>query len=174
MQAVYLKPAEYYFGDQPARVATVLGSCVALSLYHRHSRLGAMCHALAPDCGGATACQNKCTQMSRYVNCMIPAMIRSFFSRGIKPGDIEVKLFGGAAMIDTDSRRASRGVGALNVEAVREILRLNSLKLRTCDVGGRIGRKIVFDTRTGEVFLKRLRPADWRPQPTADVAIKSW
>jgi len=164
MKSVYLKPAEYYFGDQPARITTVLGSCVALSLYYPRSGLAAMCHALASDCGNATSCQKKCANRYRYVSCMIPAMIHSFYSRGIKPEDIEAKLFGGAAMLDADSSRISRGVGALNVKAVQEILRKNNLKIKASDIGGRFGRKIIFDTRTGEVLLKRLHPANWRSQ----------
>ena len=163
MQALYLKPGEYYLGNRPTRVVTVLGSCVAISMYHRPSGLAAICHALAPDCGAAADCPNGCPGLQRYVNCMIPAMARAFSARGIGPASIETKLFGGAAMIDGNNRRdPDKSVGALNIAASRKVIQQCGLTLKSSDVGGHAGRKIIFETATGDILLKRLQPTDWR------------
>ena len=163
MHALYLKPGEYYLGDHPTRVVTVLGSCVAVSMYHRPSGLAAICHALAPNCGATADCPNGCPRLHRYVNCMIPAMVRAFSSRGISPANIETKLFGGAAMIDGDSRRdPEKLVGAQNIAAAREVIQQCGLILKSSDVGGRVGRKIIFETATGDILLKRLQQDKWR------------
>jgi chemotaxis protein CheD len=159
MRKLYLKPGEYYLGDQPARIVTVLGSCVAVSMFHRKSGLAALCHALAPDCGPAADCTNGCAQIYRYVNCMIPAMARAFLTRGIRPMDTETKLFGGAAMINAYSGATPRkSVGAMNIAAARKVIQNFGLILKSADVGGHLGRKIIFDTSTGDVLLKRLGP----------------
>ena len=163
MHTVYLKPGEYYLGDRPTRVTTVLGSCVAVSMHHRPSGLAAICHALAPDCGVASDCANGCPKQQRYVNCMIPAMVRAFSSHGIGPVNIETKLFGGAAMIDGDNQRNPETlVGALNIAAARKVIQQCGLTLKSSDVGGHVGRKIIFDTATGDILLKRLQPTDQR------------
>lgn len=158
MRSLYLKPGEYYFGCHPVRITTVLGSCVSVSMYHRPDGLAALCHVVAPDCAARAACNQKCAEFHRYVNCMIPAMARSFFSRGIRPKEMEVKLFGGAAMIDGAGRRAFRtSVGAMNIAAARSVLQQHGLHVISTDVGGFAGRKIIFDASTGDVLLKRFR-----------------
>lgn len=78
-------------------------------------------------------------------------------SRGLRPKDIEVKLFGGAALIGTLSKeRIALSIGQQNVKAALETIANCGLKLKVMDVGGNFGRKIIFDTSTGEVFMKRL------------------
>ena len=152
---IYLKPGEYYFGDQPAYVHTVLGSCVAVSIFHRHTGLAAICHAVQPECGMMDACKNRCAQHSRYVSCMVAAMVRSFFARRAVPADLAVKLFGGAAIIgDDDHRQKQPTVGAMNVAAARQVLQRNGLNLEAIQVGGDFGRKIIFNTQTGVVLMK--------------------
>ena len=163
MHALYLKPGEYYLGDHPTKVTTVLGSCVAVSMYHRPSGLAAICHAVAPDCDATASCPSGCPKLQRYVRCMIPAMVHAFSSRGVSPANIETKLFGGAAMIDGDNRRdPGKLVGAQNIAAAREVIQQCGLVLKSSDVGGRVGRKIIFETATGDILLKRLHPSSWR------------
>lgn len=158
MRSLYLKPGEYHFGDRPMRITTVLGSCVAVSLFHRPSMLACICHVMAPACRPDADCQAGCTQIYRYVNCMIPAMIRSFMTRSIAPKDIETKLFGGAAVIGDACRSADEdSIGAMNIAAARKTIADFGLNIKTEDVGGCVGRKIIFDTSTGDILLKRLR-----------------
>jgi chemotaxis protein CheD len=154
---IYLKPGDYYLGHQPVLVHTVLGSCVAVSMFHRPSRLAALCHAVQPDCGLAGVCKNRCAHPTRYVTCMISAMIRTFGARQIRPADIEVKLFGGATMIGfPDGRQRQLAVGTMNMAAARKIAQAHGLHLQAADVGGALGRKIIFDTRAGVVWVKRM------------------
>jgi chemotaxis protein CheD len=158
MHTVYLKPGEYYFGDQPVQIHTVLGSCVAVSMFHRRTGLAALCHTLAPDCRSAVACQKRCDRPYHYVSCTIPSMIRSFSARMIPASDVEVKLFGGAALIDAPEGDAhGSSVGMMNIAAARNSFQKLGIILKASDVGGRCGRKIIFDTRTGDVLVKRMR-----------------
>ena len=165
MRVVYLKPCEYYYGDRPVRVITVLGSCVAVTMYHRPSGLAAICHLVAPDCTISKGCTSECTQMGRYVNCMIPAMATSFATHGIRPAELEVKLFGGASMLDSGGRdNAQESLGEINTAMARKLLRQYGLTIKCADVGGHQGRKIIFDTRSGDVLLKRILPVSSLPE----------
>ena len=41
---IFLQPGELWFGDEQTRIRTILGSCVAVTLWHPGRRIGGMCH----------------------------------------------------------------------------------------------------------------------------------
>ena len=41
---IFLQPGEIFFGDSSTRIRTVLGSCVAMTLWHPQRKVGGMCH----------------------------------------------------------------------------------------------------------------------------------
>jgi chemotaxis protein CheD len=73
--------------------------------------------------------------------------------------EIEVKVFGGA---DTFSAapggRRGFSIGQRNTEIAMQSLKKEGLSILSLDVGGATGRKLFFNTHTGEVLLKRLQP----------------
>jgi chemotaxis protein CheD len=148
-ETVYLRPAEAYVDDRPALVSTILGSCVAVTMFHRATMRGRMCHAVLPT--NPSPGQG---DTFRYVDSSITYMMEDLLFKGIERTEIEVKLFGGAKAIDRDDRGTT--VGELNIERALQVIRKERLTLFASDVGGRAGRKIVFDTRSGKVLLKRL------------------
>ena len=158
LASVYLKPGEMAVRDVPTRVTTVLGSCVAVTMYVSRFRVGAICHALLPRCRERGQCQTGCAEPFKYVNCVVPEMIEAIKRRGARPRDIEVKLFGGADMFaPMPGSRRSVSVGGENVEEAIRAVEAFGLRIKVSDVGGTRGRKIFFFTHTGEVWLKRLR-----------------
>lgn len=169
MDYVYLKPGELYFGDKFAEVTTVLGSCVAVTMHHDGSGLSAICHALQPTCQTAAVCNESCLdQCLRYVDCVIPRMVENFRAHGVRPGSIQVKLFGGAAIIGSQQARSSHlSVGQMNVMAAMEIIQARNLKLEVANAGGYVGRKIIFNTRTGIVWVKKFQNLS-HPIPAGD------
>lgn len=148
VESIYLKPGELTVAERPALVCTVLGSCVALTLFSPRLRVGAICHAMLPsgECGGPF----------KYVDSSVRHMLEQFERLRIKRSEIVVKLFGGADMFDAASPNRSPTVGRQNIQFASETLRQEGLQLVGSDVGGRQGRKLLFYTHTGEVLLKRL------------------
>jgi len=161
--SVYLKPGEMHIAQKPTLVTTVLGSCVSVTMFHRVSGVGAICHELLPQCKGKKDCDDGCVDGFKYMNCSIQRMIERFKTLKVGLGDIEVKIFGGADVLSpADTASNTINVGKENIEtALREIER-EGLRLVTYDVGGTFGRKILFYTHTGEVLLKRLKTTDRR------------
>ena len=45
---VFLQPGEFHFGHARTRIKTILGSCVAITMWHPILRIGGMCHYLLP------------------------------------------------------------------------------------------------------------------------------
>lgn len=161
LPSVYLGPGDMVVCDQPARVVTVLGSCVSVTMFHVNSRLGAVCHSVLPSCRHETMCGGACDEMFRYVDCSLLYMLSTFRNHGIPGSEIEVKVFGGA---DTLTSRRENTIGSQNVRTALHIIGLEDLKIKAADVGDSFGRKLIFFSHTGEVFLKRLKggTAGWR------------
>jgi chemotaxis protein CheD len=165
LPAARLNPGDLIVADRPALLVTILGSCVAATMFHRRLGLGAMCHGMLPESdtdGGR--------ERFRYVSDAIRHMAEQFRAAGAKPQEIEVKLFGGADVLQGDDRRgcSPATVGARNVQAALEALEAEGLTVRASELRGCNGRKILFNTETGDVFLKRLgrrpcqAPSPWR------------
>ncbi len=157
LQAVYLKPGQVCFIQTPTVVTTVLGSCVAVTMYGKKLGVAAICHAMLPACRTPEACASGCLEPYKYVECAVPKMIRWMRRYKMALCDIEVKVFGAADMIAALDRKDSvRPVGRQNLAAVRGALARAGVRITAEDTGGAVGRKIHFRSDTGEVFLKRL------------------
>jgi len=158
LSVITLNPAELHVSTTPVIVRTVLGSCVAVTMFNRHRRIAAICHALLPHPNNNEPDTANYVENRRYVTCVIPEMVRTMRRHDILPQEIEVKVFGGSDTLGRSAGQESdHPVGRLNVKAVMEMLEAERLSLKTSDVGGTRGRKILFYTHTGEVLLKRLR-----------------
>lgn len=148
---IFLKPGEMHFALNPTIVSTVLGSCISVTMYDAAHRMGAICHAILPD-------EIITGDPYRYVDSSIKAMLRRFERHGIKKGNLEVKLFGGADILPPGNGiYRTMTVGKQNIFRAREVLKWERLQLLASDVGGSRGRKILFHTHSGEVYLQRLR-----------------
>lgn len=147
---IYLKPGELYVGERQTTVTTVLGSCISVTMFHPERHIGAICHALLPQ-------EKEQGEELRYVDASILKMLECFARYGICRTDIEVKLFGGSEVLFA-GRYKIRGitVGRQNIEVAMKVIEAEQLRLVASDLGGTQGRKIIFHTHTGEIFLKRL------------------
>ncbi|WP_420264409.1 chemotaxis protein CheD [Candidatus Magnetominusculus dajiuhuensis] len=152
---VFLKPGEVYITGKPALVKTVLGSCVSITMFEPMRRTAAICHGMLPDCVGEGC--GECPEKLKYVTCSIKYILNKMRDRGVNARDIEVKAFGGGDVLTYKNYDAKATVGRQNIDAALEILGALGLKPKTSDLGGDRGRKIFFNTQTGEVLLRKLR-----------------
>jgi chemotaxis protein CheD len=152
--SVFLQPGELFTGQTGARVKTVLGSCVAITIRDRRLGLAAMAHCLLPE-AGAPLEQLPRTEALRFVDTTIQIMFNAFARKGARLGDLEVKLFGGADGLGRYIE-SKNGVGSRNVEAAQILLAARGLNPVASNVGGSRGRVIEFDTCTGEVCVRQL------------------
>lgn len=161
LPVVYLKPAEMLVREKPGIIRTILGSCIAVTMFNRRLGITAICHALLPKCPSPAEAQEHLSKL-KYVDTVIPEMIRRIRNFGVEPDEIEVKLFGGSDMLGATQVEAGRDqpVGRLNIETAKQVLHAEHLVVSVTDVGGKFGRKIFFYTHTGEVLLKRLKADD--------------
>lgn len=154
---VYLKPGGLLVMREPQIVITVLGSCVAVTFYNARLHVSAICHAMLPRPRQSQSGSDRDEGQFKFLSDAIPHMAMQFAKLGISPTEVDVKLFGGGNVIGVKDRdHPERGLGSINVQTARELLEAASFHIRAANVGGDRGRKILFDTSTGEVRHKHL------------------
>ena len=157
----YLEPGHVYFSRHAANIRTVLGSCVTVCLWDRRLKCGGMTHFMYPS----VHVRDQAT--SKYGNVAVLALFKMMKKAGCRNGDIEAQIFGGAHPEGTNGNNGNN-VGGENVRVARAVLERNSVPVLSQDVGGVMGRKIVFDTGTGDVAVlkvHKIRDADWLTGP---------
>ena len=132
-------------------MVTTLGSCVAACVHDPAAAIGGMNHFLLPEVpesedGGASAA-------ARYGSVAMERLINELLSRGARRDRLEVKLFGGARVIDS-----SFDVGQSNARFALDYVRREGLKLVGQDLGGGSARRIHYFPNTGKALRKLLRP----------------
>ena len=143
---VYLHAGALHASREPAQVTTILGSCVAICLWDRLTRVAGINHYMLPhDVGQQTG-------TLRYANFAITELLRQIRDLGGDRRRLEAKVFGGASVLAAAQR--GHDLGAKNVEVARERLRQERIGITAEDVGGTRGRKLVFLTWDGSVLIK--------------------
>jgi chemotaxis protein CheD len=146
---VYLHAGHVFVSSKPCEVSTVLGSCVGVLLVDSVLRFGGACHYLLPFEGAGAAAT------PRFGNVAIATLVERMLVLGSRKRDLRAKLFGGASMLQGD-RPDAPNLGAKNVDVARQCLEQEGIPIVAEDVGGHTGRKLVFLTDRGHVWVKTL------------------
>ncbi|MDD2733522.1 MAG: chemotaxis protein CheD [Desulfuromonadaceae bacterium] len=149
-QHIYLKPGEVMITRTPMLISTVLGSCVAVTIFSASRGFGAICHAMLPENTGRD-------NDFRYVDTALRHIHNKILEYGIG-SDLVVKLFGGAQVLDVRANDPSRlTIGDQNVSKAEEELKSLGFSVTARDTGGLLGRKLFFCTRSGDVYMRQMR-----------------
>jgi len=152
---VYLKPGDFHFDRAPKRIRTVLGSCVAITVWHPQRLHGGMCHYMLPDRGGRAREKPD----GRYADDAVELFMRELAREGTRPSEYEVKLFGGGRMFEFRNQRLAEAmdIGQRNIEAGRKLLRERGFTVRSEHLAGNGHRNLIFDIANGHVWLRHVR-----------------
>lgn len=144
---IFLLPGAFAFGDRSLRLRTLLGSCVAIALWHPYRRIGGMCHYLLPGTPG----ESRSLADGRYAGGAFRLFLREIARHRSRPEDYEATLLGGGKMFE-----GSTGVGWRNIESGRRLLSEHGFLLRGEHVAGIGHRQVMFDLSTGQVSLRHV------------------
>jgi chemotaxis protein CheD len=151
-----LKPGYIFLSREPVVISSVLGSCVAVSLWNSQICFGGMAHYLYPN-----ADKDLKSQTAKYGDVAIRYLASMFFLERSVKADIRAQLFGGAFI-----SRESQIVAEENISVAKDILSKLDIKIVSEDVGGDMGRKLIYNTHTNEAIVykaNQLRKGDWYP-----------
>jgi chemotaxis protein CheD len=137
----------------PAKIRTLLGSCVGVVLYDRAARLGGLAHIVLPNARGTV------DHPGKYADTAIPAMVAEFNRQleGKLRSRLTAKLVGGATMFQVNAaaqENSGLNIGQRNQEAVELILNELTIPILARDLGGASGRRLTLDTISGIVTIK--------------------
>jgi len=148
---IFLQPGEYYFGDRHTRIRTLLGSCVAITLWHPKLLIGGMCHYLLP----ARVPVHASALSGKYADEAMYLLLDEIKRANTQPKDYEVKMFGGGDMFPTVRHTSWKHIGSKNAEAGHRLLKRHGLHFAASDLGGVGHRNIFFDVWNGQVWVRK-------------------
>lgn len=147
---IYLNPGDFHFSDGNARIHTLLGSCVAITLWHPVFRIGGMCHFMLPNRNR----QESEPLNGRYGDEAMQLFLMEIARFNTRPSEYQAKLFGGGNMFSDFISMKSAGVAQRNAEAGATLLRRNGFRIESEDVGGSGHRRIIFNLNDGNVWVR--------------------
>jgi len=154
---VYLHPGESYLARRPSIIRTILGSCVGVSFWSARLGVGALSHSQLPRCPTNTSGGLSVAVGRRYVDFAIRDLARQFDNLGALRTEVQVKVFGGADVLPISGPAAMKAtVGKMNCEVALEVLQAEGFRVAASSLGGTSGLNLRFDTRTGDVMVRRL------------------
>jgi chemotaxis protein CheD len=125
-----------------------LGSCVAVILYDKKTKIAGMIHIALPD---STVNNEKAKTLPGYFcDTGLPLLLKEFKKLGGDRKSTVIKITGGSSIMDEN---ATFDIGKRNGIAVKRFLWKQGLGVMKEDIGGKISRTVSIDTDTGRVLL---------------------
>jgi chemotaxis protein CheD len=147
---VVLHPGDFFFGGTGARVHTLLGSCVSVTVWHPVRQVGGMCHYVLPQLRRPATSPGL---DGRYADHAVRMFLREIARHGTSPAEYETRMYGGGRQFPPHQRGRAPDVARDNIEAGLDLLGRFGFRLVRTDVGGIGPRRLAFDIATGEVAL---------------------
>lgn len=154
MNEYFLKPGHLIFSTEPILIKTVLGSCVSVCIWDRVLKYGAMNHYIFAKT------LNKKEATPQFGNVSLITLIKIMLDASSEIKNLIAQILGGAQ----NENVTQTDIGYENVEIARKILAKKKIRINSEDVGGSMGRKVIFDTANGEVGVLKvhqIRNEDW-------------
>lgn len=161
VQQVYVLAGEVHVATDPTRFSTVLGSCVAVCLYDTSLGVGGINHVQMPDLPPRDVGSPE--ELTRWAIPGTQRLIDRLVELGSSPSSLRAKLFGGACISASRVPEPMR-IGSQNVRSVLSVLHASGIRIGNSSTGGNIGVKVLFDSHSGSVWVKKLIPHTRAPQ----------
>lgn len=146
-------PGYFYVTQEDEAITTVLGSCVAACIRDPEHGIGGMNHFMLPGHGASAKVNDSHALPTKYGPNAMDALIKTILQWGGQRQNLELKLFGGGAVLDFDLNK----IGEQNIECARRYAKQNGLAIIAEDLGGPWPRKVIYEPITGRAMVKRMR-----------------
>lgn len=150
---IFLQPGDFYFGDSNTRIRTLLGSCVAITIWHPLLHIGGMCHYMLPR-----RPRHKADDVldGRYAEDVMQLFMHELKRSKTKPSEYKAKLFGGGNMFSNTKKPSGHtSISSQNIDFGRILMTQYGFKVHAECMGGEGHRNIVFDIWSGDVWVRR-------------------
>ncbi|MCQ4295762.1 chemotaxis protein CheD [Pseudomonas stutzeri] len=148
----FLMPGEYLFDQHPGPVATLLGSCVAVTLWHPRRRLLAVSHFVVP---GTTFDQDD----TRTGEGVFERLQQDMLRHRTAPEEYRKGLYGGGTCLQP-GRPNSLQIGLKNIAFAREQFARLGWRVDDQQLGGMGYRRLTLDGRDGRLACQLFTAGD--------------
>lgn len=154
---ILLHPGDWTVTAGPVVLRTLLGSCVAITLWHPPTRIGAMCHYLLP----APHRRIGREEAGRYGTTVFARLQAELHAEKVRLEECEAKLFGGGNMLEPSltGNLIGEQVGKRNIEIGRRMLQEHGVPLVAEHCGGRGHRTVLFELWSGRAWVRHVGTA---------------
>jgi len=156
----FLHPGQIIVTDDVKPVMTILGSCVALTVYSPEKKMGGIFHALLPEYREKRRIIKNSPPVSPdpdYVDYSFYYIRNRFSELGINIMNTRLMLFGGGDVLQPLSPARKGTVGRKNIEVIKSILEAEGLKVAAEDTGGIKARKVIFYPSSGKTSVEYIK-----------------
>lgn len=132
-----------------------LGSCVGVALYDPVTKVSGLLHLMLPD---STKIRNN-ENIAKFADTGIEELIHQMLLLGANKSRIVAKIAGGAQMFAMKSSNDLLRVGERNIEAAKDNLSKNNIRLIVEDTGLNYGRTVELYSESGDFVIKSVGKA---------------
>lgn len=152
MSEIFLLPGEFYFGKDYKTVKTLLGSCVAITMWNERLKVGGMCHFKLPE----RLNKDSGKLDGNYGDEALLLFMDGLKNFNLKPAEMTVGVFGAGNMFANIVKEDGNSIGMQNVKLAHRSLLKHGFKISHESFGGEVSRKIAFDIESGAVKVVSL------------------
>ncbi|HET9955735.1 MAG TPA: chemotaxis protein CheD, partial [Polyangiaceae bacterium] len=144
-----ISSGEWHASATPARISTVLGTCVAVCLYDPVKQVGGMNHFMLPQATGEEG-----PLAARYGVHAMELLVNTLMELGADRAGLRAKVFGAAHVIR--GMESGEAVARKNAHFVRTFLEREAIPVEAEFLGGNQALVVQFFTHTGKARVKPL------------------
>lgn len=136
----------------------VVGSGIIVTVYDHLKKIGGMGHFLKAED------DDKKEVTLYHARPSIYYLLKLFEKHGSRKINLEANIYGGAFNINHINYK--KDLHKINISKTEKILKDKGIRIHSKDVGGKRGRKIIFNTFSGETVVAKvnqIRNSDWYP-----------
>lgn len=155
---IFLQPGDFYFGEEKTRIRTLLGSCVAITLWHPKLRIGGMCHYMLPR-RPQRKLDSPHALDGRYAEDAMKMFLGEILRARTRAAEYQVKLFGGGRMFTPGTKPVHHlSISEANIEFGRAAIAQCGFRSVAEDMGGDSHRNVILDLWNGDVWVRKPGP----------------
>jgi len=147
---LFIHPGDVYFGDEVNELSTILGSCVAVTLWHPMRKIVGLCHVQFPT-------ETKSSNDYRYAENAILYFVENISQCNTTPSQFDVEVYGGGNMFSKIFTDRKETVGDKNIIKVLKCLEENGFEIKKTDLGGAEARKLRINRLSGMTKLEYVK-----------------
>ncbi len=146
--------------EEPAILNTVVGVCIAVCLWDRKTKRGGLCHYRLPIANDKMGQDDKSYEFGKHA---IITLLKMFKRHGSSVDNLQAKILGGGDLHYGEFMHQQQ-IGKKNIDVALQVLAQFGIAVKGKSVGTTNGRRLRFNTETGEVDFQPVNCADFSEQ----------